>query len=104
VIPMRVTDEDMTAQAFGAGRNQILAERVSSSPTINDNKCSTRGAHLNARRVSSVASRARSRFGYRTARAPELDAHEAPYLGTLRNMFILPGLARILNGGGLCRN
>ena len=75
VIPMRVTDEDMTAQAFGAGRHQILAERMSSSSTINDYKCSTRRAHLDARCVSSVTSRARSRFGDRTARAPELDAH-----------------------------
>jgi hypothetical protein len=78
VIPMRVTDEDVTAQAFGAGRHQILAKRVSSSPTINDNKCSTRRAHLDARCISSVPSRARSRFGDRTARAPELDAHDTP--------------------------
>src|SRR6476619_876343 len=49
VIPMRVTDEDMTAQIFGAGRHQTLAERMSASPTINDNKCSMRGAHLGAR-------------------------------------------------------
>ena len=42
VIPMSVTDENMTAQAFGAGRYQILAESMSSSPTINDNKCPTR--------------------------------------------------------------
>jgi hypothetical protein len=35
VIPMSVTDENMTAQAFGAGRYQILAESMSSSPTIN---------------------------------------------------------------------
>src|SRR6478736_5194504 len=35
VIPMRVTDEDVTTQAFGAGRHQILAKRVRSSPTIN---------------------------------------------------------------------
>jgi hypothetical protein len=65
----------MTAQAFGAGRHQILAERMGSSSTINDYKCSTRRAHLDARCVSSVTSRARSRFGDRTARAPELDAH-----------------------------
>src|SRR5690242_6069304 len=48
VIPMRVTDEDMTAQAFGAGRHQILAETMSSSSTINDYKCSTRRALLDA--------------------------------------------------------
>src|SRR5258708_20386512 len=41
VIPMRVTDEDMTAQPFAAGRHQILAERVRPSPPINDNNSST---------------------------------------------------------------
>src|SRR6478609_2366649 len=63
VIPMRVTDEDMTPQAFGAGQHQIVTERMSPSPTINDNKCPTRRAYLDARRVSSVTSRARPRFG-----------------------------------------
>src|SRR6478736_5718769 len=41
---LHLTGEHVGAQAFGAGRHQILAERVSSSPTINDNKCSTRRA------------------------------------------------------------
>src|SRR4029077_3775318 len=70
----------MTAQAFGAGRHQILAERMSSSPTINDNKCSTRRAHLDTRCVSSVTSRARSRFGDRTARDENKPPRRVPGL------------------------
>ena len=42
VIPMRVTDEDVTAQALGTGRHQFLTERVSSSSAVNDYKRSTR--------------------------------------------------------------
>src|SRR5262245_40909027 len=78
VIPMRVTDKDVTAQASGAGCHQALAERMSSSPAINNDQCSTRRAHLDARCVSSVTSRTRSRLGDRTARSPELDAHDTP--------------------------
>src|SRR5262245_50410015 len=74
---MRVTDEGVSAQAFGTGRHQILGARVRSRPAINDNECSARRAHLDARCISSVTSRARSRFGDRTARAPELYSHVA---------------------------
>jgi hypothetical protein len=77
VIPMRVTDEDMTPLAFGAGRHQILTERMSSSPTINDNKCPKRRANLDAGGVPPIACRGRARLSYRTASSPELYPHVA---------------------------
>src|SRR5262249_12618973 len=73
------------------------------SPTVDDNKRSARGAHLDARRVSAVTGHARPRFGDRTTRAPESDAHEAPYLRTPSNIHssaadltFLPVLRRVL--------
>jgi hypothetical protein len=75
MIPMRVADEDMTAQAFCACGNQLLTKRMCSGSAIEDNKCSSRRAHLDARRVSAVTSGPRSRLGDRTSSTPELNAH-----------------------------
>src|SRR6266511_1456772 len=77
VIPMRMTDQDVAAQAFSASRHQILTYRVSSSSAINNDKCSACRPGLDARGVSSVTSRARSGRGYRTASPPELYSHVA---------------------------
>jgi hypothetical protein len=77
VIPVRVTDEDMTAQTASAARHQILAEGMCSSPAVNDDERSACRAHLNARCISSVTSRARSGLRNRTASAPELYPHVA---------------------------
>src|SRR5262249_22686443 len=77
VIPMRVANEDMTAQAFGTSRHQLLTKRMSSGSAIEDNECSSRRAHLDARRVSAVASGARSGLCDRTSSTPELNAHFA---------------------------
>src|SRR5262245_64003812 len=72
VIPVRVADEDMTAQSFGAARHQILAEGMCSSPAINDDERSACRAHIDARCISSVPSCARSGLGTRTASGHEL--------------------------------
>src|SRR5262245_8493139 len=77
VIPVRVADEDMTAQTVGAARHQILTEGMCAGPAVNDDECSACRAHLNARCISSVTSRARSGLGNRTASAPELYPHVA---------------------------
>ena len=77
VIPVRVADEDMTAQAVSPARHQILAEGMCAGPAVNDDECSACRAHLNARCISSVTSRARSGLGNRTASAPELYPHVA---------------------------
>src|SRR5262245_5383222 len=77
VIPVRVADEDMTAQSFGPARHQILAEGMCAGPAINDDECSACRAHLDARCIYSVTSRARSGLGNRTASAPELYPHVA---------------------------
>src|SRR5262245_393072 len=77
VIPVRVADEDMTAQTVGAARHQIVAEGMCSSPAVNDDECSAGRANLDARCISSVTSRARSGLRNRTASAPELYPHVA---------------------------
>jgi hypothetical protein len=77
VIPMRMTDQDMAAQAFGAGQHQLLTQSVTSGSAIDNDKCAPRRLDLDARRISSVTSRARSGLGYRTASSPELYSHVA---------------------------
>src|SRR5262245_27908528 len=77
VIPVRVADEDMTAQSFGPARHQILAEGMCAGPAVNDDECSACRAHLDARCISSVTSRARSGLGNRTASDPERYPHVA---------------------------
>jgi hypothetical protein len=77
MIPMRMADQDVAAQSFGAAGHQLLAQRVSTGSAINNNKCSSCRPDLDARGISPVASRARSGLCYRTASPPELYPHVA---------------------------
>ena len=74
---MRMTDQDVAAQAFRAGSDQILTEPVSSGSAINNDKRPSCRADLDARGVSSVPSHARYGCGYRTASSPKLYSHAA---------------------------
>src|SRR6266853_1615413 len=40
MIPMRMANQDVAAQALGAARHQLLTARVSARSAINTNKCS----------------------------------------------------------------
>src|SRR6266498_1646555 len=48
MIPMGMTDQDVAAHAFQAGRHEFLAEGVGSGSAIKDNECASCRAHLNA--------------------------------------------------------
>src|SRR5215472_11365855 len=77
MIPVRVADQDVTPQTFHPSCYQRLAEGMRTGSTIDNDECPTRGAHFNARGVSTIADSGRPRLGNRPTRAPKLDVHGA---------------------------
>src|SRR5258708_30151514 len=53
MIPMRMANQDVAAQAFSAGRHQILTYRLSPRSPINNNNCSSCRPALDTPAVSS---------------------------------------------------
>src|SRR5262245_61048179 len=67
----------MPAPARSTGRNQSLAEEVRPGSAVQNDERTCPRTYLDARRVTPVTSRARTRPGYRTAGTPKLYAHLA---------------------------
>src|SRR6516165_1531067 len=77
MIPMGMTDENVSGQAPGPARHQVEPQTVKPSPAIYNNKRSALRAKLKAWRVSAMARCRRSGLGQRTLRTPKLNLHRA---------------------------
>ena len=77
VVPVRVRDEEMSAQRQPAGF-QRLPQPVGPGAAVQNDERSIRRAHFDARRVAAIAERGRPRLGQRSSRAPESDQHPRP--------------------------
>ena len=63
MIPVRMTDQDMTARRRFVGSKQMLSKLSQTGPAINDDEAAARCRDLDARGVATVADRGRARCG-----------------------------------------
>src|SRR4030095_13451033 len=75
VIPMGVTDEEMTMHRAGGCRHQSAPEPVGAGAAIEDDEGAISGAHFHTRGVAAIAQRCRPGLRDGSTGAPEANAH-----------------------------
>src|SRR5262245_34008202 len=83
VVPVRVSEQEMTAYGVLARRHQASAQIMSTGAAVQDYQRPIRSAHFHAGSVASVANRARPGLCQRAARPPESNAHSYSFLTQL---------------------
>lgn len=63
MVPVRMTDQDMTTRRRFVGSKQVLSEQPQTGPAINDDAAAARRRDLDARGVATIADRGRARCG-----------------------------------------
>ena len=83
VVPVRVGDHQVPTHGAPV-RGQRQPESVGAGAAVEDDQGAVRRAHLDARRVTPVAERGRTRHRQRPTGAPEPDQHRRPPGSALR--------------------
>src|SRR4029077_16754739 len=80
VVPVRVSEQEMTAHGALARRYEASAQIMSTGAAVEDNQRPVCGAHLHTGGVAPVANRARARLCQRASRPPEPNTHRYSFL------------------------
>src|SRR6266481_4335815 len=83
VVPVRVSEQEMTAHGALARRYEASAQIMSTGAAVEDNQRPVCGAHLHTGGVAPVANRARPRLCQGASRPPKPNTHRYSFLSQL---------------------